>query len=550
MSASPAAAPAAPLPSCLLLFLRLLAVALAAVQAWGGRFLIKPDGVSYLDIADAYLRGDWRNAVSTYWSPLYSWLLCAALAFRPPPLWEFPIVKIVNFAFFLAVLAAFEWFAREATLPRPDRPGEVAGAVLPRNVLFAFAYGLFLWSSCVLTSPQVISPDLLVSGVVYLLAAWVLRHARRVRPGLLGSVVFGLILGIGCLAKAALLPLGLLFLFTSLIAVGSVRKAAVHGAIAAVVLAVVLGGWVGAMYEKSGRVTLGDVSRLNYVWIVNGVKDHGWESDDPRLGKAVHPPRKLPSEPPVYEFKDPIPATFPLWYDPSYWCEGLTWRLDLRQQLSAMTRSLSAYYDLFSSDLLPFTAALALLHLGGMDGRRRDVPGKNAAAPPLRGRRLSPADPLAGGVRDVRSGRGGTALPGRVRRPAGRGPAAGRAIFAGKRAGIAPVGLGRGRGRRPGADRVADRAGRGAGLRPGRGQCQRTGGRGAASAGFPSKLWSAVSAVRSTAAGCDWAGSTSAPRCGLRMNAPSGRRTKPDATRYWTHSGKPAPSPSWREMCR
>ena len=152
------------------------------------------------------------------------------------------------------------------------------------------------------------------------------------------------------------------------------------------VLAVVLGGWVGAMYEKSGRVTLGDVSRLNYVWIVNGVKDHGWESDDPRLGKAVHPPRKLPSEPPVYEFKDPIPATFPLWYDPSYWCEGLTWRLDLRQQLSAMTRSLSAYYDLFSSDLLPFTAALALLHLGAwtavagtfrekMGGRLRSVAG-------------------------------------------------------------------------------------------------------------------------------------------------------------------------------
>jgi hypothetical protein len=130
------------------------------------------------------------------------------------------------------------------------------------------------------------------------------------------------------------------------------------------------------------------------------VKDHGWESDDPRLGTAVHPPRALNSEPlpalgastagflgsplgpasllaasalipggtnsepPVYEFKDPIPATFPLWYDPSYWCEGLIWRFDLRQQLSAMKQSLYGYYDLFSSDLLPFTAALALLHLG------------------------------------------------------------------------------------------------------------------------------------------------------------------------------------------
>ena len=64
---------------------RLLAVTMAALQAWRG-FSVNPDGVSYLDIADAYLRGDWHAAVSTYWSPLYSWLLAAGLAvFRPAP---------------------------------------------------------------------------------------------------------------------------------------------------------------------------------------------------------------------------------------------------------------------------------------------------------------------------------------------------------------------------------------------------------------------------------------------------------------------------------
>ena len=33
-----------------------------------------PDGISYLDIGDAYLRGDWYVAVNAMWSPFYSWL--------------------------------------------------------------------------------------------------------------------------------------------------------------------------------------------------------------------------------------------------------------------------------------------------------------------------------------------------------------------------------------------------------------------------------------------------------------------------------------------
>ena len=47
----------------------LVALSLGALQAWALRFPIGEDGVSYLDIADAYLRGDWHNAFSAYWSP-------------------------------------------------------------------------------------------------------------------------------------------------------------------------------------------------------------------------------------------------------------------------------------------------------------------------------------------------------------------------------------------------------------------------------------------------------------------------------------------------
>ena len=54
---------------------RFVALVLASLQAWAYRFYIEPDGVKYLEIARAYLRRDWTNALNAYWSPLYSWLL-------------------------------------------------------------------------------------------------------------------------------------------------------------------------------------------------------------------------------------------------------------------------------------------------------------------------------------------------------------------------------------------------------------------------------------------------------------------------------------------
>lgn len=68
---------------------RSVALVFAFLQAWAYRFYIEPDGVNYLDIARAYLRRDWTNALNAYWSPLYSWLLALIQrVFHPSPYWE------------------------------------------------------------------------------------------------------------------------------------------------------------------------------------------------------------------------------------------------------------------------------------------------------------------------------------------------------------------------------------------------------------------------------------------------------------------------------
>ena len=81
----------------------LLVIVLGFVQAWSTRYFIDPDGISYLDIADKYLHGDWNGAVNTYFSPLYSWLFAAALyLLRPSSYWEYPVVHLVNFLIYLS----------------------------------------------------------------------------------------------------------------------------------------------------------------------------------------------------------------------------------------------------------------------------------------------------------------------------------------------------------------------------------------------------------------------------------------------------------------
>ena len=89
------------------------AVALGAADTWATRFTMNPDGISYLDMGDAYLRGDWYMAINAFWSPLYSWILGLVLkVVKPSAYWEYPLAHLLNFVVFLAALICFEFFLR------------------------------------------------------------------------------------------------------------------------------------------------------------------------------------------------------------------------------------------------------------------------------------------------------------------------------------------------------------------------------------------------------------------------------------------------------
>ena len=112
-------------------FFRLFALCLAGVQVWAAitSQSMNPDGISYLDIGDAYFRADWRNAINPVWSPFYSWLLgFANLITRPSISWQFPTVHITNFLIFLTALFSFEFMWEKLRTRDAEQ-----GTVVPRH---------------------------------------------------------------------------------------------------------------------------------------------------------------------------------------------------------------------------------------------------------------------------------------------------------------------------------------------------------------------------------------------------------------------------------
>ena len=295
----------------------LIGLVVGGAQAWLARQqLSSDDAIAYLDIGDAYLRGDWSNAINAYWSPLYSWILGAVLRVASPsPALEFPLVKLVNLALFVFAFVSFEVFWRRVMAFVED----VNDAPLPRWAAMVLGYGVFLWTSLTFIGVSVDTPDMLVAAFTYLAAAAVLQ--LRSRATLASSVALGAVLALGYLAKAALFPMSFVFLAVAATATRNVRSTLV----AAATFALISAPFVTAISNAKGRPTFGDTGRLNYVWsMTRDVRAFRfWHKTGAHGGTPVHPPRVLSERPEVFEFAQPVGGTYPPWHDPSYWYEGI-----------------------------------------------------------------------------------------------------------------------------------------------------------------------------------------------------------------------------------
>lgn len=87
-----------------------ISVILGVVHFWMGRYAMNVDGMSYMDVGDAFIHHNWAVAINGWWSPLYPWLVGSVLGIARPSLTgEIPLVQFVNLIVFVLTLFAFRF---------------------------------------------------------------------------------------------------------------------------------------------------------------------------------------------------------------------------------------------------------------------------------------------------------------------------------------------------------------------------------------------------------------------------------------------------------
>ena len=370
---------------------------LGVLDAW--RFIsyqANPDGVSYIDIAQAFAREGPGALVNGYWSPLFPALIGIAYRLSPPTLdTMYPIAHLVGFAVFVIATLAFHHLL---TAARRHIAG--VGALPDRTQIVVVALGWAVYTLYILkgVGVQLLTPDMGVSAIAFWLAASALSlgaapwTTRR-------WIITGAVLAIGYWWKAILFPVGLAwFLVAGFVALrrrdGTRGPAAAAGTFAALALVVAI-----PVSLQTGRVTFGETGRLNYLWYVNNAP-YVWERCRPpgvgdaaaeRFGR-IAPDSLVSTAPLTCLLSSPAEgATMPMWDDPSRYYREAHPRPDIPRQLRAIRNNVNYLRDGIR-EYGPVTfVAFALVGLVALGAAARNArrAGRIALAAPIIGTLLA-----------------------------------------------------------------------------------------------------------------------------------------------------------------
>ena len=338
-----------------------LIVTVGLIDSWGSRYNLNPDGISYIEMAQHALAGAPDGFINGYWSPGYPLLIAPLLA-----LWghdwvaAIPALHLVNLVIYLVAA----WLAARLF-------GAVSAPGLARHTV-AIGSAIFVVIAVKCVGLGLITPDFGVTLAV-LMTAWCCLQVERSYRSWQWSVTLGVVLGLGFWIKGIMLPLNAMLLLALFILPPRIHRARTKIAIATVAFAIVCLPLVVMVSHRVGRPTMGEVGRLNYAWEVDGVTPFtGWIGDSvPRYGTPHHPPRVLQTVPLTLEFAGPIHATYPLWFDPSYWYAGIEPHLDIAGQWRVLLQGLHDLASLAHTQWVLLVSAIALW-LASVRGVARD----------------------------------------------------------------------------------------------------------------------------------------------------------------------------------
>jgi hypothetical protein len=350
---------------------RVLAIILGLFQVYASikSQSMNADGISYLDIGDAYFHGDWANAINAVWSPFYSWVLgFSNFVFRPSMAWQFPTVHITNFLIYLGAMASFEFLWERVRIPSADNKN-AKGIQMPDWMWWSLGYLLFLWISLSLIELWSVTPDMLMA-IFVLLAAGLIARIRSGDDRWRLFLLLGLLLGLGYLSKTFMFSVAFVFLALAWLVQKRSWSSVYRTAFSFGIFLFVSLPFILLISEKQGKFTIGESGTITFVRYVDAIPFPHWQGD-PRTGVApTHPSRIIHRSPAVYEFGEPVGGTYPIAMDPSYWYAGITPRFNLGGLLARLFASLLGYMELFlQKQGILFACVLALY----MMGRRQKI---------------------------------------------------------------------------------------------------------------------------------------------------------------------------------
>jgi 4-amino-4-deoxy-L-arabinose transferase-like glycosyltransferase len=304
---------------------RVVLLALVIYRLWVVRYVVDADGIAYLDVARAWLRGDWIHALNPYWSPLYIWLLAVAFGlFDPSVHWQIPLMHAVALLGFMVSWAAWEWLSAEWE--------HWQGPPVHPLLIDTIGYCVLVWAGIHLTGlGRFNNADVFVMGLL-LAAGALLVRVRRGAAAARDFVLLGFVLGTGFLAKTAVIIAIPMFLAALALLLHSWRDWRLS--FAALATLAVMVPFVLAISLAQGRFTFGDSGRLNYSWHVTGMSVEGYKENAYWPGfAATHPIRVLMQHPRVLSYEQHLVGTLPIHTEPSWWCAGYPVRFDKARQL-------------------------------------------------------------------------------------------------------------------------------------------------------------------------------------------------------------------------
>ena len=160
------------------------------------RHALNPDAISYMQVAQHGLNGNWELAVTGYWGPLFSWLLMPFIAAGIPAQTAARVLMVLSALFFLI---SSKKLLKNSSLNQPKQA----------TILWS------LWICALLWSVENITPDLLLAGIYLRIFnaiqtdSWLTSTGNASRTGLWLAAAY--------LAKSVALPVTLSFFAISIL---------------------------------------------------------------------------------------------------------------------------------------------------------------------------------------------------------------------------------------------------------------------------------------------------------------------------------------------